>query len=287
MSVARTTRRVSVDDDRPASANYHANALVRGLVLLELLATGPDPMTLSEISEATGLPKSTLVRLLSVLNEMDYIVRVDDRPSYRLGHKVLRLSDAYMSSLDLSVVADRYLGPLAVRTGQTANLGMLDGDQVVHVAVHEPDRPIRYRASAGVRDHSYCTGLGKMLLSRLAPEQLATHLPADPFPRFTDSTITTMDELTRELRRTQRRGYAFDDNERSVGLRCLAVPVQVDGECLAAVSVSGPSGEFGPDRQQSFLERLMESAAELAGDPDTAAALRIVHDSLRPAEPAA
>lgn len=282
--VARTTRRASVDDDRPASANYHANALARGLALLELLADGDEPKTLVEISGETGLPKSTLVRLLAVLNEMDYVVRVDDRPSYRLGHKVLRLSNAYMSSLDLSVVADRYLAPLAVRTGQTANLGMLDGDQVIHVGVHEPDRPIRFRASPGVRDHSYCTGLGKMLLSRLDPDHLAEHVPAVPFERFTDDTITTMDELIRELRRIQRRGYAFDDNERSVGLRCVAVPVELDGECLAAVSVSGPSGEFGPDRQQSYLERLSETAAELAGDPETAAALRIVHSSLRPAQ---
>ncbi|WP_162606703.1 IclR family transcriptional regulator [Jiangella asiatica] len=284
--MARTTRRASVDDDRPASANYHANALARGLALLELLASGAEPKTLVQISDETGLPKSTLVRLLAVLNEMDYVVRVDDRPSYRLGHKVLRLSNAYMSSLDLSVVADRYLAPLAVRTGQTANLGMLDGDQVIHVGVHEPDRPIRFRASPGVRDHSYCTGLGKMLLSRLEADQVAAHVPPGPFERFTDDTITTMDELVRELRRIQRRGYAFDDNERSVGLRCVAVPVEVDGECLAAVSVSGPSGEFGPDRQQSYLERLRETAAELAGDPDTASALRIVHSSLRPAQSA-
>jgi DNA-binding IclR family transcriptional regulator len=281
--VARTTRRTSVDDDRPASANYHANALARGLALLELLSTGAEPFTLVEISEATGLPKSTLVRLLAVLAEMEYIVRVDERPSYRLGHKVLRLSNAYMSSLDLSVVADRYLVPLADRTGQTANLGMLDRDQVIHVGVHEPDRPIRFHASPGVRDHSYCTGLGKLLLSRLPAERLADHVPADPFARFTDDTITTMDELTRELRLIERRGYAFDDNERSVGLRCVAVPVEVDGETLAAVSVSGPSGEFGPDRQQFYLERLTETAAELAGDPDTAAAMRIVHSSLRPA----
>lgn len=282
-AASRSSRRRSVDDERPASANYHANALARGLAMLELLASGDEPLTLIDISENTGLPKSTLVRLLSVLNEMDYVVRVDERPAYRLGHKVLRLSNAYMSSLDLSAVAETYLAPLADRTGQTANLGMLDGDQVIHVAVHEPDRPIRFRATAGARDHSYCTGLGKVLLSYTDPAELDDHLPAEPFHRYTEQTITTRDELTRELKRIVRRGYGFDDNERSVGLRCVAVPVEVDGVCLAAVSVSGPSGEFGPDRQQSYLERLQETAAELAGDPDTAAALRIVHTSLRPA----
>lgn len=281
---ARAGRRTSLDDDRPASANYHANALARGLGLLELLATGDGPKTLIEISAATGLPKSTLVRLLSVLSEMHYVVRVDDRPSYRLGHKVLRLADAYTSTLDLSVVADSYLAPLARRTGQTANLGMLDGDQVIHVGVHEPDRPIRFRTTLGARDHAYCTGLGKVLLSHVESARLADHVPDAPFPRFTDTTVTTMDELARELRRTERRGYALDDNERSVGLRCIAVTVEVEGVPLAAVSVAGPSGEFDRDRQQTFLELLRETAADLAADPDAATALHLVHRSLRPAQ---
>lgn len=281
---ARPSRRTSLDDDRPASANYHANALARGLGLLELLATGDGPKTLIEISAATGLPKSTLVRLLAVLNEMHYVVRVDDRPSYRLGHKVLRLSESYTSTLDLSVVADTYLAALARQTGQTANLGMLDGDQVIHLGVHEPDRAIRFRTSLGARDHAYCTGLGKVLLSQVDAATLAEHIPASPFPRFTDTTVTTMDELVRELRRVERRGYALDDNERSIGLRCVAVPVEVDGVPLAAVSVAGPSGEFDRDRQQTFLEVLRETAAELAADPDAATALTLVHRSLRPAQ---
>lgn len=269
----------------PESATYHSNALARGLMLMESLAGSQEPRTLNDFVDATGLPKSTLVRLLSVLDEMDYVVRVDARPAYRLGHKVLQLSDAYLSALDLSDVADPFLAPLAERTGHTANLGMLDGTQVIHVCVHEPDRPIRFQAAVGMRDHAYCTGLGKVLLAHVTSDALAAHLPSEPFTRFTEHTITGYDEFLRELRRTKRRGHAFDDNERSHGLRCAAVPVSVDGECLAAVSVSGASGEFGPDRLQSYVDRLTETAAELAGDPDTVAALRVAHRSLQPAVP--
>ncbi|WP_162606717.1 IclR family transcriptional regulator [Jiangella asiatica] len=278
----RTVRRPSVDDDRPISANYHANALARGLALLELLAGSAEPQALGQIGDAAGLPKSTLVRLLAVLDEMDYIVRVDDRPAYRLSHKVLRLSNAYLSALDLSRVASAHLAPLADRTGQTANLAVLDGDQVLHVGVHEPERPIHYRASVGTREYAYCTGLGKLLLSR-SEHGLTDHLPPEPFPRHTDRTIVTLDELKRELARVRRRGYALDDNENSVGLRCVAIPVEVGGACLAAVSVSGPSGEFGLERRQGYLERLQDTAADLAADGDAVAALRSVHRSLRPA----
>ncbi|GIF65625.1 IclR family transcriptional regulator [Asanoa ishikariensis] len=273
--------RISVDDAKPASANYHANALARGLALLEMLAAAPDPLTLTEFSDATALPKSTLVRLLAVLSEMEYLVRVDDRPSYRLGHKVQRLAAAYVSNLDLTVVAERYLQPVAEQTGQTANLGVLDGDQVLHICVAEPDRPLRFTSSLGARDHTYATGLGKVLLSALPDDQVAAAVPAEPFAAFTDSTMTTLADLRKDLKKVARRGFALDDSERSVGLRCVAVPVRIDGDCLAAISVSGPSGEFSTAKQQVYVAALDEAAKAVTDDPDFVTALRIVHRSLR------
>lgn len=278
-----STRYVSVDDARPASANYHANALARGVALLELLAGGPQPQTLNDLSGSTGLPKSTLIRLLSVLVEMGYLVRVDDRPSFRLGSKVQGLATAYLASLDLTKIAGKYLSSLAEDTGQTANLGVLDGAEVLHVCVSEPDRPIRFTTAVGSRDCTYATGLGRMLLARMDPNKISSCLPPEPFPAFTDNTMTTFDQLKRELRRVTRRGYALDDNERNVGLRCVAVPIELDGECMAALSVSGPSGEFTPARQKYFVELLNEVGVQLAADPDFGAALVDLHRTLRPA----
>jgi DNA-binding IclR family transcriptional regulator len=277
--VARTVNagdRISVDDMRPASANYHANALARGLALLELLAERSAPQTLTEFAAATALPKSTLVRLLSVLAEMEYVVRIDDRPTYRLGHKVQRLATAYVSALDLSVVAEMHLRPVAMKLGQTTELGVLDGDQVLHIYVAEPDRQLRFTTYPGARDAAYCTALGKLLLSKMDPALLAGRIPAEPFPAGTDNTITSVAALTRDLRKVTRRGYALDDGERSLGLRSVAVGVPVDGECPAAISVSGPAGEFTPARQSAFVEQLHEVAAGLGADEDFAAALRIV-----------
>jgi IclR family acetate operon transcriptional repressor len=212
---------------------------------------------------------------------MEYVVRVDDRPAYRLGHKVHRLASAYVSTLDLTLVAESYLKPVATRTGQTANLGVLDGNQVLHICVAEPDRPLRFTTALGARDHTYCTGLGKVLLSELPDEQLVDCLPAEPFTSFTDNTMTSVAELRRDLKRTSRRGYALDDNERSIGLRCVAVGVRIGADCLAAVSVSGPSGEFSVAKQHEYVAALDEVAMAMPDDPDFAAALRIVHRSLR------
>ncbi|QWF84940.1 IclR family transcriptional regulator [Amycolatopsis sp. CA-230715] len=277
--------RGAVDEARPASANYHANALARGLALLELIAAQGKPLTLSEFSDGTALPKSTLVRLVAVLTELDYLVRVDDRPSYRLGHKVQGLATAYLATLDLSTAASPHLLPVAEQTGQTANLGMIDGDQVLHACVAEPDRPLRFTTATGARDHLYCTGLGKLLLAQLDSELVAACLPVQPWPAFTESTHTTLEPLHRELLAIAGRGYALDDNERSAGLRCVAVPVPVrgeTGESFAAISVSGPTGEFAPAQQQAYVARLRQAAADLAADPEVAAALRLAQRSLRP-----
>jgi DNA-binding IclR family transcriptional regulator len=121
-----------------------------------------------------------------------------------------------------------------------------------------------------------------MLLAGVPADDLPAHVPAEPFPRRTDQTITTLAELRRELKRTAERGYAFDDNEGSVGLRCLAVPVQVDGEAVAALSVSGPAGEVSRDRHRPYLDQLQAVAAAMSSDPDVQAALRVVHQSLLP-----
>ncbi len=278
---ARGARPTRADDQLgPKSANYHTHALTRGLVLLDLLASVPPPVTLTGLHEHTGMPKSTLVRLLAALTEMRFVVRVDERPAYRLGHKVMALGDAYVSGLDLSAAAGSYLDELAREARQTADLGLLDGHEVVHVCVRQPPRPLRFTIGPGERDGAHCTALGKALLAALPPERLAAHLPAEPYPARTDRTVTSLDELSREVRRTARRGYAVDDNEHSLGLRCVGVPLVVDGHAVAALAVSGPAGEFTPRQQKEYLELLRAAAAALTGDPDVVAALRRAHASM-------
>lgn len=278
--MARVTSQTSAAEASPADgggANYHTHALTRGLGILEILAANADPITLRELHDSSGLPKSTLVRLLSALVGLEFAVRVDERPAYRLGHKVMDLAKAYVKGLDISEVAGRYLGALAAATRQTSNLGVLDGDQVLHVCVQAPDRPLRFETAAGSRAAAYCTGLGKMLLASLEADELDAHLPLGGLVAITPRTLTDRALLARDLQKTARRGYAFDDNEHSEGLRCLAVPVIADGTPIAAISVSGPAAEFGAPHQPEHLKQLREAAAALAADPEVVDALLSVH----------
>lgn len=263
------------------TANYHFQALTRGLRILELLAGSRAPLTLVGLHSESKLPKSTLVRLLSALADQQFVVRVDDRPAYRLGHKVVDLGLAYVASLDVSEAARGYLSRLAKATGYTSNLGVLDGDRVLHVAVEAADRPLRFESRVGERAPTYCTGLGKMLLAGLPRSELSAHLPAR-LVRQTPSTITSRAALGAELARIRDRGYASDDDEHSAGLRCLAVPVIVHGEAVAALSVSGASGEFDVSAHQPYVRHLRETADLLAADPAVVHALRELPRSTAP-----
>ncbi|MGJ6981512.1 IclR family transcriptional regulator [Aestuariimicrobium soli] len=251
--------------------NYHTHALTRGLRVLEIVAASTTPTTLGEVHELSGMPKSTIVRLFATLTDSGYLVKVDDRPSYSLGSKVAGLVGRYTSTVNVADLARPVLLRLAAATNQTANLGTLDGVDVVHVAVEAPDRPLRYDTRVGDRAPVFRTGLGKAILATLPTEQVALHLPPEPWQAGHQGVRDlTRAELMDDLERTRGRGHAFDDNEYAEGLRCLAVPLATDGRVWAAVSVSGASGEFTEQSRPIFVRLLKQAAQELA---DNAAVL--------------
>lgn len=262
-----------VTTEQPEKANYHTHALARGLLILEAVAAHSGPATLSQIHETSRLPKSTIVRLLSVLADGEYVLRVDDRPSYRLGDKVMALANSYLDALSVPELARPYLADLAAKTRQTGNLAVLSGTQVVHVAVEHPARPFRYDAAVGDRAVPYGTGLGKVLLADLPWDEAKTHLPPTPWPAVTPTTITTPDALRGVVDQVREQGYAYDDEEWDEGLRCLAVPLVVDGRTIAALSVSGAAGEFSEDNRPRFLEMLQRTAADLSRNTAIVSAL--------------
>jgi DNA-binding IclR family transcriptional regulator len=262
-------------------ANYHVAALTRGLVILRVLSGAGSPLGLAALQEKTTIPKSTLVRLLSVLAGQDYVVRVDETPSFWLGPSVMPLAEAYASALDVTTTAGDILERLAASCGQTANVAILDGADVVHLCVVEPDRPIRFRSSTGSRDGAYRTGLGKVLLAFTALDELDEHLPAEPFPGLTRRTITKRRDLVTELEHVRRAGYAFDNEEGDTGVCCLAVPIRRGSDVVAALSVTGPTGEFAGPAREALLPSIREAALNLERRDQFQHALQIVRRSLR------
>ena len=260
----------------PSSTSYHSQGLVRAIAILRELGSATSARTLSDLASSLELPKPTLVRLLKILEEHDFVHR--DADGYAIGHAILDLGENYRRQANTADVAAPYLRELATATGLTANLGVLEGRWVLHVVVEEPDRPLRFRSASGSLDHTYSTGLGKMLMSALPTEALAEHLPAEsPWPRFTEHTITDLDAMVAELAVIRERGCSVDQQERDLGVICMAVPIPNLARLNVALSIAGPSGELGPAEREQHLPLLQRVAADLGNNARFITALRAAH----------
>lgn len=256
------------------ATSYHSQGLVRALKVLKFLGGQEKSLSLAEISSQLELPKSTLLRLLAVLEQEAFVHREGDPPVYTLGHAVLDISEARRRVANTAEIASPYLKTLAQKTGLTANLGVLEGRWALHLCVQEPDRPLRFRSRNGSLDYTYCTGIGKMLLAALPFEQIAEHLPDEPYGRFTEYTIVGHDQMKRDLVAIRQRAYSLDDQERDLGVICLAVAVPLGLDVPVALSVSGPAGELAPELRSEVVSRVHEVAAALATDQRFVAAFR-------------
>jgi len=243
--------------------NYQVRALQRGLAILQTFREAEPTQSLAEISRRLDIPKATTLRLLECLRHETWLTYDADRGRYALGIAALEIGSAYLAASRIEQRAMPFLRRLADITGQTANLGILNGNMVVHVGVVEPDRPLRYHSYVGARDLAHCTGLGKVLAAYLDEPALRSLLSAG-LSRRTPTTITKPDSFRQELRRVRTSGFAEDLEEGAPGLRCLAAPVlDADGSVVAAMSISGPAAEF-EGSGAVFLAALLKHAAGLS-----------------------
>lgn len=257
------------------ATSYHSQGLSRALGVLRVLGSSERALSLAELAKLEGLPKSTLLRLLSVLESENFVYRDQIPPVYSLGHALFEISETYRRQGNVASLAAPHLKALAQATGLTANVGVLEGKWVLHICVEEPDRPLRYRSSQGSLDHTYCTGLGKMLLSSLSREQMGEHIPeAEPYSLFTDRTLANRDALDVELAEIRSRGYSVDDEERDVGVVCLAVPIPNSSHLNVALSVAGPAGELIPSARRGYLDILQSTSTALGADSRFIASLK-------------
>lgn len=264
------------------SSSYHSQGLVRAIAILRVLSAGDEPQTLAQISRNLDVPKSTLMRLLFVLESERFVYKEGDPPAYRVGQAVLGIADSFRGRIDVTKIVTPRLRRLAHDAGLTANIGVLEGRSVLHLCVEEPDRGLRYRTSSGSLDIAYCTSLGKMLLSALPESELVHHLPLEePFPAFTPTTITTRKELLEDLVAIRKRGYSIDNEERDLGVICIAVTIALSEGLNVAVSVSGPAGELQGSLENSNLDLLDEVAEDFRNDSRFLSAIRESHPTAR------
>lgn len=252
----------------PVQPGQHATAraaggvqsIERALDLLEMLADADGAVGLSELAATSGLPLPTVHRLVRTLATRGY-VRQEASRRYTLGSRLIRLGET--STRILGTWLRPFLAQLVRETGETANLAVLDGDDVVYIAQAPSPHSMRMFTEPGRRVRPHCTAVGKALLAQLPAEHTRALLERGGMPAYTATTITDPALLLAQLEVVRMQGYAMDEGEQEVGVRCFAVAVP-DAPTPLAISSSGPQARMTGDAAARIVPALKHAAFQMS-----------------------
>ena len=242
-----------------------SSSIDKALDLLELLAHSDEPLSLATLSTELDMPKSSVHRLLQILCRRGYVGQDDTTRSYALGLRIFALHNLPAQHQRLVSVARPHLRRLAARLRQTVNLAVLDPAQLGYWVHSETPTSFGTKVTSGERAPLHCAGLGKMLLAGLDPERRRSVVDRLVLVQKTPRTITDRRQLDEELERTAARGYAIDDEENTLGIRCVAAPIlSAEGLVVAAVSITALAPAMEPEVMGLYIEEIVCAARELS-----------------------
>ncbi|NAZ82669.1 helix-turn-helix domain-containing protein [Kineococcus sp. R8] len=242
-----------------------SQSVARALSLLDRVAAGTS--TLTELAEAEGVHKSTVLRVLRVLEQEGFVHR-DAEHRYALGAHLFRLAQQALDAVDVRGVAAGRLRRLRDETGQTVHLAVLDGSAATYVDKLEPrDAAVRMSSRIGRSAALHCTAVGKVLLAGLSPAERADLVATLDLNPETPRTHTTAAALLADVERTASRGWAEDRAEHETFVNCVAAPVRgPDGRTVAAVSLSVPDVLLPRERVLDLVPALLSATADVSRD---------------------
>lgn len=209
----------------------------KAMELLEILSQAGKALTLSELSERCGYPKSTVFGLLTTMRAHDVIAQTGEG-KYTLGLRLFEYGRQVERSWDISRVARPYLEHLAQQTGASAVLSICEGGSVITLDQAEAPDKLRIVSDVGSRLPVYCTSQGKVFLAHMPPQEAEKLLRRQQSVQFTPHTMTELPALLRELEDCRKNGYAIENGEYKIGLRSISAPVRtVEGSVRYTVGV--------------------------------------------------
>jgi IclR family acetate operon transcriptional repressor len=249
---------------RPNS-RYSVKAVDKALRILESIGTDPEQVGLAELSRRLGIEKSTLYRLLETLEARRFVRKDPSSLRYALGIRMVELGTAATARSALGRAAGPVLDRLMLRSRQTVNLAVLDGEEILYIAKREPPEPLRVTVEVGRRVPAHATALGKVMLAFRPPGELQQLFSQrKQLVRFTPNTITSPRKLMDHLKEVRRVGIALDAEELVLGARCLAAPVLDSSGCaVAAISIAAPAAALGEKRARELCPLVVAGAAEI------------------------
>ncbi|GGB31897.1 helix-turn-helix domain-containing protein [Virgibacillus dakarensis] len=213
----------------------------RAIYILEKLKENPNGLGITELSVTLGVSKSTVHRLLMSLFKAGFVKQDPLTDKYQLGLKCLELGDVVSENLDVRKNASPLLNELSFKTGETVHLVVMELNEMVYIDKVESPETIRMYSRVGKRAPMHCTGVGKVFLAHLPIDEVEKIITEKSMRKFTENTLITKEDLYAQLDIIRNRGYAIDDQEHELGVKCAAAPIMDSrGTIIAAISVSTP-----------------------------------------------
>ena len=249
----------------PVSDVSPATAVERALNILEAVVGRREGLTNSEISRRLDIPKSSASYILRALTHRGYLRRDAETGRYRLGLKILSLGRDAQANIDVTEIAQPFMRALVERTRLTSHLAVLDQGEAVYVEKVEAPGFFKVNTWVGKRMFVHSTSVGKVLLAGRRDDEVENLLRERGLKKRTPKTITTVARLMAELQTVRSKGYAIDDEENSLGARCLAAPISdALGNVVAALGVSGTLTQMEEEALPRIAETLKEAARRIS-----------------------
>ena len=234
-----------------------SQTLDRALQILDFV--GEKPRRIGEIADYLGVHHSTALRFLHTLRKHGFVHELPDH-RYRLGSAMFRLGFQALEGIELRSVARPYMEKLNEATNETVHLGTLEDGDVVYVEKVEAAHRVRMVSRIGAIATLHCTGVSKGILAFLPDAERRRLLAMHELRKYTDNTLTDLDELEADLTLSRERGYALDRQENEPGIHCVAAPVfSGEGDVVGAFSVTAPVARIDNDTLLSFVPALLKA----------------------------
>ena len=246
-------------DDILEKRSGHTQSVSRALRLLSRLSEEENGMTLSELARSVGLAPSTAHRLLTTL-QLERFVRFEDS-RWLVGVQAFNVGASYMRARDVCFMARPYLRILMQDTGETANLALIEEDDLVYLAQVETAQMMRALARPGVKAPWSCSAVGKACLAFMSRPEAERRVASQGIVQMTAKSHVTQKSLMDDVSKVQAQYFAFDDEEHAPGLRCVAAPLfGSNADVIGALSISGPSVRIS----QQSMPQIGKSVARVA-----------------------
>src|SRR6266567_6703963 len=250
--------------DDPEMRDGGVQSVDRALLIVETLAEDDEGYRLTDLAVRTGLSPSTAHRLLTTLEHRRFVQFDRDESRWHIGAQSFVVGSTFVRRRNFAAQALPYLRKLRDQTRETANLAVVDDESIIVLTRMESREIMRSLTKVGGRVAMVASGVGKAVLATYSDEDVSAIIHRQGMPRLTEKSIVRPSELFKQLQAIRRQGYAVDDEEARIGLRCIAAVVYSDcSEPLAAISVSGMTSRLTDDRLPAIGRTVQQVAGEL------------------------